>query len=40
VPAGTAAGSYYLAASVAVSALGDPTAADGTAASSMPISVT
>jgi uncharacterized delta-60 repeat protein len=40
VPAGTAAGSYYLAASLAVSALGDTVAADGMAVSSMPISVT
>jgi len=39
VPAGTAAGSYYLAASLAVSALGDTTTADGMAVSGVPISV-
>ncbi len=40
VPAGMTAGSYYLAASLAVSALGDTTAADGMAVSAMPITVT
>jgi hypothetical protein len=39
VPAGTAAGSYYLAASLAVSTLGDPIAADGMAVSATPIIV-
>jgi len=39
VPAGTTAGSYYLAASLGVSALGDPTAADGIAVSSALITV-
>jgi hypothetical protein len=40
LPRGTAAGSYYLVASLDVSALGDPTAADGVAVSAMPIIVT
>jgi len=40
VPAGTVAGSYYVAASLAVSALGDLTAADGMAVSATPINVT
>ncbi len=39
VPAGTAAGAYYLSVSLGVSALHDPTAADGIAVSSMPITV-
>ena len=39
VPAGTAAGSYYLAGSLAVGALGDTTAADGMAVSAMPVTV-
>jgi hypothetical protein len=39
VPAGTTAGSYYLASSLSVSALGDPTAADGIAVSGMPVIV-
>jgi hypothetical protein len=39
VPAGTAAGSYYLAASLAVSILGDTIASDGMAVSAVPITV-
>jgi hypothetical protein len=39
VPTGTPAGSYYLATSLAVSALGDSNAADGIAVSEMPVVV-
>ena len=39
VPAGTAAGSYYLAGSLAVGTLGDTTAADGLAVSAVPVTV-